>query len=559
MLRIREARHALELGVAHRTAELADANAQLAAAVEASRRAGEARQLFLARMSHELRTPLNAIAGSAELLQRTSLAPPQANHVGAIQAASESLLTQVTSVLEYVRVESSSALPVTREVIAVRPSLRALLQEHEGAAADAGLSLELGFAADLPDEVEVDPYRLRQILGLLLDHALASTQRGGVRVRVGVSASALVVSVSDTGPGLSPAGLAGLFEPFSAAVGGFGLSLSLCRVVLDRLGGSIRAESRVGEGTTLAFELPAQLRPSGRVRRDSSEKGVVDASRTRLRRGTFTGGTRVLVAEDVLVNQVVISTMLRELGVDSVLVDDGAAAVATYAEDERFDAILMDCQMPVLDGYEATRQIRAREAGRGAARVPIVAVTAHALPEEHARALDAGMDFVVTKPVSIASLQHALARTLPSRFDGGPQVQSTGEVKAAAPDTGVEGPAAPSFDPRRLDELDSTGTVDPAFFADLIDSFERTSAKYVRALEAALTGTDTQAVARAAHSIKGASASFGARRLAALATEVVEAARRGEAPGAEVVARLEAEVASAVEAARGWHRARSSA
>ena len=547
VVHLHEQSEELERGVAHRTKELADANRELSAALAARHAADEARRLFLARMSHELRTPLNAISGSLELLERGDPRDDQRAGLAAARVAADALLRDLSDVLEYVRLESSPTLQQQTSILETGSFFESLVEPRRAEASERSLELRLEVEAPMPARLRVDAGRVRQLATILVDNALKFTQRGRVTVKLWWREGRLGLEVSDTGPGMDQASLSRIFEPLvtldpsmTRSHGGKGLGLSLLKVVVDRLGGSLEARSEIGLGSTCVVALPAEAVSQA----EAAPAPRVESARARRVEGRFAQGTRVLVAEDVALNRTVLLAMLRELGIQSVVAEDGAAALAMHAQEPELHAILMDCQMPVLDGYEATRRIRAGERG---ARLPILAVTAHALPEEHERALAAGMDVVLTKPVRIAELAQALRHAIPSRF-----------VPDEAPPRPEVAEATPAFDPGPLEALRRGGVADAALLGELVHTFEDVSLRYLDALRAAVSADDADGAMRAAHALKGAAVSIGAVRTASAAHAIELDARRGQRVDAARHEQLSSARDASVAAARVWLEAQGS-
>ena len=373
---------------------------QLAEASQRAEEANVAKAQFLATISHEIRTPMNGVLGTTELLLDTPLMPSQRRLVETAHLSATALLTLIDDVLDLSRMQASklSLNPTTFEL---RSLVNDAVDLMATTARDKPIDFGCALSPDLPERVEGDPVRLRQVLVNLLHNAVKFTERGRIALEVrncGVVDGAVRVrfEVRDTGIGIAADQFDSVFDAFTQVDasstrkhGGSGLGLAIVKEIADLMGGEVGVDSRVDEGSTFWFEVP--LRP------------VVPASSAPDRGGAGdVPSARILVAEDDAVSQLVVATMLKKMGCAVDVVADGEAA-ARSAASVHYDLILMDCHMPGLDGFEATRRIRGDAAGRSA-RTPIVALTADALAGDRERCLEAGMDDHMTKPVAAAQL-----------------------------------------------------------------------------------------------------------------------------------------------------------
>ena len=397
---LREAHALLEQRVEKRTAELSATAEQLVVARTAAEAASRAKSQFLATMSHELRTPLTGLIGFPELLLRKNSDPDELRRFLELQRdAGRALLALVNDILDLSKIEAGK---FELEQMPFEP--RAIIADCEALVAHGakakGLILASEVDAAVPDRLLGDPTRLRQITLNLLSNAVKFTDAGSVTLSArwtepSPGLSELRVTVTDTGIGIPADRLGRLFQEFSQVddstsrrFGGSGLGLAICRRLVELMGGRIGVDSEAGRGSLFWFEVPAAIGPAMASNAPQPAAAVLGAADAR----------RILLAEDSAPVQILVSAVLETAGHLVDIVDDGAAAVRAAATGT-YDLILMDVQMPVLDGLAATREIRASETG--GRRVPIIALTANATSDEMERCRQAGMDIFLSKPVDL--------------------------------------------------------------------------------------------------------------------------------------------------------------
>jgi signal transduction histidine kinase/ActR/RegA family two-component response regulator len=399
-------------------ARLADAKQQAEVQAQRAEAASKAKSDFLAMMSHEIRTPMNGVLGFANLLLETPLSAEQREFVESAQRSGQALLILINDVLDYSKIEAGR-MTVERidcDLRAVCAEVRTILHP---AAAERGLNVTLSYDAALPQVIQGDPFRIRQVMLNLVGNAVKFTDSGAVRIEVSrLDSGAAKISVVDTGIGISAEQLQRLFRRFTQAdssttrrYGGTGLGLAISKTLVELMGGHIGVDSRPGSGSTFWFTLPLGLAAPAALKEAAA---AAPAAVPLLPAELGAAGQRprrLLLVEDNFVNQRVAVYMLTKLGAQVDVAQHGREAIEMLGK-TAYDAVLMDCQMPEMDGFEATRIIRDRTSAVLDHDVPVIAMTAAAFPEDRARALASGMSDFMTKPVDRSVLAGMLAKWL---------------------------------------------------------------------------------------------------------------------------------------------------
>jgi signal transduction histidine kinase/ActR/RegA family two-component response regulator len=375
--------------------------------------ATEAKSSFLANMSHEIRTPMNGVIGMIDLVSRSELDARQRGFIRTARVSADSLMVVINDILDFSKIEAGE-LNIEEVVFDLDQLFVELVHNQQFLANKKCLKVELIKDGLELTQVVGDPHRITQVLNNLISNAIKFTESGSITVQYQLNSLAdhivLNTAIIDTGMGISDTALPHLFDSFSQAdasttrkFGGTGLGLAITKQLCELMGGHIHAESQLGKGS--AFHFSVNLT-------ESSVIETQDVSRPTASPPLCSNNLRVLLVEDNLINQEVMLAILEDLDISVDVANDGLEALTILSESQQnpFDLILMDCQMPNLDGYGATRRIRAGDAGEIFKDIPITALTAHAMGGEKEKCLDAGMNEFLTKPIDTSALMSTLAR-----------------------------------------------------------------------------------------------------------------------------------------------------
>lgn len=388
--------------------------AELRDARDEARALADSKSAFLAKMSHEIRTPMNGVLGFAELLLTSELDETQRRHADLIAESGRNLQALLNDILDLSKIEAGHMVVQSKPTDIVH-LLRSCKRLAEPTAREKGLQLDCEIDSGVPVHLMLDPLRLRQVVNNLLSNALRYTDAGRICLSAGVRGDQLVINVTDTGIGIDPRLQQAIFDPFIMADdadqqsrGGIGLGLPICRQLTELMGGTLAVQSALGSGSNFTARFPLVEAPIGH------EKVVDAAERAQLDSGW--ADAPVLLVEDFDVNRELVSEMGKRLEIEIHEACDGSEAVSMIRTASRegrpYALVLMDLQMPVMDGFAATRQLRAE--GFDEATLPIIALTANAFADDIERCRQNGMQEHLSKPISFAKFENAMQRWLPA-------------------------------------------------------------------------------------------------------------------------------------------------
>ncbi len=542
------------IGIAWDITRLKEHEEQLARAREAADQANRAKSDFLANMSHEIRTPMNAIIGTTELALNTELSETQRDYLKMSLSAANSLLAIINDILDLSRIESGRL-----ELEEVEFSPRELVEETTEMmriqAVKKGLSLSCDIAPGIPEALAGDPGLLRQVLINLIGNAVKFTERGGINVRLEAAPAGpdapgntgpetaglvrLVLSVKDTGIGIPADMHRAIFEKFTQAdsstrraYGGTGLGLAICKELALKMNGEIRVESEPGRGSTFYFSALLK-KAAGPIRATAARPPAIEA----------TGGDgvylRILLAEDNEINQIMAREHLTRMGHPVSIASSGLEAI-TLLQARTFDLVLMDVQMPDMDGIEVTRFVRESGDPRIDRHIPIIAMTAHALKGDRERFIAAGMSDYIAKPVDWKKLDAIMKRVVLGS-------------RPAVGESSITGAEDSIVDPETVSGILKTGH---GFFRELYGMFLESIPGRIEELNRTLTAGDVQNLRKTAHGLAGAAGSLGFTALTLLTREIE--VRSSQEDISSIVALVERLIGE-IERASTWIRDRLAA
>jgi signal transduction histidine kinase/CheY-like chemotaxis protein/HPt (histidine-containing phosphotransfer) domain-containing protein len=488
---------------------------ELVVAKVAAEAANRAKSEFLANMSHEIRTPMTAILGFSDLLTSPNLPyQEQREFLAGIQRNGKALLELISDILDLSRIEADR-LTLDRMDCPLQQIIDDVLSVVQVRAEQKGLALELDYAFPLPETIHADPLRLRQVLTNLIGNAVKFTERGSVRITVRCTqerdgAGRMQFAISDTGIGIPADKMGELFEPFTQVdgsttrrYGGTGLGLAISRRLAKALGGDVQVTSHLGKGSTFTLTIDAGSLKGVRMRQSPQSASTAEEEPSFTEHEVPLHG-RVLLAEDVPDVHIVICQILQKMNLDVEIAENGGLACEraekSQVEGKPFDLILMDIQMPKMNGYEATRWLR-QHGWKG----PVVALTAHALAGDREKCLAAGCDDYIVKPITAKGLRDVLSRYLGQRATACPR--STPESA------------------RESTELLQSGILDPSKVAALVDAFRGELPTRAERIDKAFQQHNRTLLFEVSHQLKGTAGMYGFDNIAETARTICDRLR----------------------------------